>query len=204
MVFIIGIFGKMGSGKSSAAEFLMNDLEGLGKKCHLISMDKIGHSALKEPEVMNKVKFSFGSDVFSEKFIDRKKLGKIVFSDSLKMNKLNSIIHPILYSKIINEIHLLKSNYDFIIIEGALLFFLKLNDICDMTLFIDLEYEKRMKRLLKRNPDLHAEDIKKRIDIQEKISFIKKDFSDYYYNNSENLSSLRKFINRLSFMIVNG
>ena len=68
---IIGITGKSGSGKTTFASLLSKKLE-----CNHIDIDKIGHQALLQPEIIYKICNTFGNEILDEKAeIDRKKLG---------------------------------------------------------------------------------------------------------------------------------
>ena len=84
-MFVIGLIGGIGSGKSSVSEILKS----LG--VDVIDADKVGHEAYTpDSEGWRKVISVFGQDIVGpDKQIDRKKLGSIVFSDPNEMDKLN-------------------------------------------------------------------------------------------------------------------
>ena len=68
---IIGITGKSGSGKTTFASSLSKKI-----KCkHIyIDIDKIGHQALLQPDIVDKLCNTFGNEILDEKGkIDRKK-----------------------------------------------------------------------------------------------------------------------------------
>ena len=87
---IIGVTGGFSSGKSTVAGFLA---EGGAK---VLDADKIAHE-FTEPgkpayEVIVKV---FGKSIIGkDQQIDRQHLGRIVFPDFKKLQRLNQIIHP--------------------------------------------------------------------------------------------------------------
>jgi dephospho-CoA kinase len=87
---IIGLTGGIGSGKSTAARFLV----GLGAQ--VIDLDKVGNEALKKGNnAYKKAVQEFGSTILcKDGEIDRAKLGKIVFSDRAALKRLNNIVHP--------------------------------------------------------------------------------------------------------------
>ena len=89
---IIGITGSIGSGKTT--------MSGIFARQGFLSInaDKIGHEMLKrDSAIYKKIIKHFGNKILDEnKNIDRKKLGNLVFYDSEKLEKLNSITHPII------------------------------------------------------------------------------------------------------------
>ena len=81
------IAGNIASGKSAAEKILKNS--GLD----VYDTDLISHKILNTH--LNEIKNLFKDyDILTDGKIDRKKLGKIVFSDDIMRNKLEEIIHP--------------------------------------------------------------------------------------------------------------
>lgn len=73
---LIGITGKSGSGKSTFASLLAKKLN-----CIYIDIDKIGHQALLNPDILTALSQKFGNGILdNEGKIDRKKVGDIVFT----------------------------------------------------------------------------------------------------------------------------
>ncbi|MCX6011558.1 MAG: dephospho-CoA kinase [Chloroflexi bacterium] len=91
---VIGLTGGIGSGKSTVSRFL----EELGAVT--IDADKVGHEAFKPgTETWREVVAAFGKEILNpDGEIDRQKLGKIVFSDSQTLARLNQIVHPRIYA----------------------------------------------------------------------------------------------------------
>jgi dephospho-CoA kinase len=87
---VIGLTGGIGSGKSTAAQFLQS----LGAM--VIDLDKVGHEILKKDSaVFNDVLSVFGETILAaDGEIDRTKLGKMVFGNPGALKKLNNITHP--------------------------------------------------------------------------------------------------------------
>ncbi len=86
----VGLTGGLASGKS----FVGQTLAELG--CHLVKADELGHAVLLPGgEAYGEVIREFGREVLdAEGFIDRRKLGSIVFRDPALLEKLNRIVHP--------------------------------------------------------------------------------------------------------------
>ncbi|WP_457642924.1 dephospho-CoA kinase [Persephonella sp.] len=90
----VGLTGSIGTGKSTAAEFLREE------GAYLIDADKVVHSLLKRPDIKEKIKEEFGN-VFTESGeVDKKKLAQIVFNNTEKKKKLESILHPEVFKEI--------------------------------------------------------------------------------------------------------
>ncbi|MBA7583468.1 MAG: dephospho-CoA kinase [Dehalococcoidia bacterium] len=91
---IIGLTGGIASGKSTVSQFLKE----LGAVT--IDADKVGHEAFKpNTETWREVVDAFGKEILNpDGEIDRQKLGKIVFSDSQALARLNQIVHPRIYA----------------------------------------------------------------------------------------------------------
>jgi len=91
---VIGLTGGIGSGKSTVSRFL----EEMGAVT--IDADKVGHEAFKPgTETWREVVAAFGKEILNpDGEIDRQKLGKIVFSDSQALARLNQIVHPRIYA----------------------------------------------------------------------------------------------------------
>ena len=89
-MFVVGLTGGIGTGKTQVSEILAS----LGAT--IINADLVGHEAyLPNTRTWGDVVSAFGCDIVSDSGeIDRRKLGGIVFSDPDAMKQLNSIMHP--------------------------------------------------------------------------------------------------------------
>jgi dephospho-CoA kinase len=85
-----GLTGGMASGKS----FVGSVLENLG--CHVVRADELGHHVLAPGgESYAAVVAEFGSGILNDDgTINRRSLGRVVFSDVSKLERLNSLVHP--------------------------------------------------------------------------------------------------------------
>ena len=112
----VGLTGGIGSGKTEVAKILQKN------GFFVINSDQIGHVCLTNPIISEIVIREFGNNILTNGRIDRSKLGKIVFSDPTKKEKLNKIIHPVVIEEI-KKISEKKSQEGekVIIIESALL-----------------------------------------------------------------------------------
>ena len=111
----IGITGSIGSGKT----YVSKVFESLG-----VSVFNADNEAKKimscSFDLINSLKNEFGHDIYDKYFLNKKKLASIVFSDSEKLKKLNSLVHPFVKQEFLNWCKKQKSPY--VIKEAAILF----------------------------------------------------------------------------------
>ncbi len=118
MTKVIGLTGGIGSGKSTASQFLSE----LGAV--ILDADKVGHEAFKpNTEAWREVVATFGSQVLtSSGEVDRKKLGEIVFSHPEALSQLNQIMHPRMYDMMKAKIEeYRRQGVDAVVLEAAVL-----------------------------------------------------------------------------------
>ncbi len=92
----IGLTGGIGSGKSTVAG-LLAEFGAL-----VIHADTVGHEVYRpRTPGWDQVVGAFGRDVVAaDGSIDRKKLGAIVFADATARQRLNAIVHPLIFDAI--------------------------------------------------------------------------------------------------------
>ncbi len=183
----VAITGNIASGKSQVEQYL-------SKIFPVYDTDKIAHKFL------NELKDFYGYDVFTEGKIDRKKLGKLVFSNPELKEKLEAIIHPQV-KETLNNIFEKHKNDKFIFVSVPLLFEAGFDGMFDKIILVTTDDKTRLQRLMKRD-NLTEEEalirIKSQISEKEKI---KK--SDFIINNNSDIHNLEIQINQfltLSFL----
>ncbi len=159
---VIGITGGIASGKSEVCRVLEK------KGFTHIDADDVAHDVIELPDVISEIESEFGSDVVSEdknsiRHIDRKKLGKIVFDNTEKMNILENITHPRIVQQIKGMINNKQNDY---IIEAIEIVSSGLVNICDELWVIHAEPEQQIKRLTE-NRHLSYEEACSRLKAQE-------------------------------------
>lgn len=153
---VIGITGGSGCGKSIVAK-AATDLGFIH-----IDGDKLGHKVILKPgKTYYKIIEEFGDSILDENGeINRRKLGEIVFSDSEKLNKLNSIIHP----SIIEETRNLLNERT--VIDGAVLHKTpEIVEMCDYIIAVTNSDERRIEFICNRDK-IDRETAEKRIKSQ--------------------------------------
>lgn len=142
---LIGICGKSGSGKSTLSNALKNEFENV----EVLSIDKVGHEVLTFPQVMKEIEETFGSDVTSKGYVDRKVLGEKVFVCRHEMDKLTRITWKAMEEVIDKFIEV--NNGKTIILDWLLLPKTKYLNMCDLRILVDVDFETRLSRAIARD-----------------------------------------------------
>ena len=172
---IIGITGSIACGKSTVSNYLKS------KGYIVIDADKIGHEALDDDYVKEKLILAFGNEILDDNKINRQKLGELVFGNSSNLNVLNSIIHPEIRKKILQKID--KNNdKEFIFIDVALLFEAKFDDLVDKIIVVYVDENTQLTRLMKRNSISKKEALSRIVSQMSPIEKAK--LGDYMVNNN--------------------
>ena len=180
----IAITGNIASGKSVVEKFLKD------KGCHVFDADEMAHAIL---EKSAEVKIIFKDyDILTDGKIDRKKLAKIVFSDSAQMKKLESVIHPLVKQEILD---IFNKNYDKVFISVPQLFEAGFEKLFDKIIYITADTNIRLNRLMKRNR-ISKDEATARINAQipdaEKIKHC-----DIIIKNNESLDELIRLVSEI-------
>lgn len=191
---VIGVTGGSGSGKSSFCAFMSE----MGAA--VSDADKISHSVIKRGgEAFDEVLTAFGENILGQRGeIDRKILGKIVFSDKEKLAILNRITHKHIFAKMRREIELTESKI--ILLDVPLLFGSGFPIEYDLSIAVTASYDVRIKRVSIRDK-ISEESAKARIASQmsdnELISL-----ADICVDNSHGLNELKAKAARIYNIIV--
>jgi dephospho-CoA kinase len=148
-MLIVGLTGGIASGKSLVAKVFKD----LG--AHIIDADKIVHELL-EPgqQAWEEVVKYFGPEiVFSDKTIDRRKLGEIVFNDAEKRAWLNQCLHPKVFAVYTARVkHLCaRALHAIIVLDAALLIETGYHKKMDRIVVVYADQEQQMERLANRD-----------------------------------------------------
>lgn len=184
---IIGLTGGIASGKSTAS----NILEKFGAT--IIDADVLSRKVVEKGQItLKEITESFGGDILREDgTLDRKKLGKIVFSDKKKLKKLNSIIHPAIHklSEELFEIEKAKG-IEKVIYDSPLLIEEHLMDRVDEVWLVYVDEKTQLERLIKRDGSSRKEAIDRigsQLSLEEK-----KRYADVLINNNGSTKELEE------------
>ena len=154
-MFIVGLTGGIGSGKSAATKkFLSLDINIVDADDASRTVVKKGRSALVQIEE------HFGKDILTnEGTLDRSKLRKIILSDLKKKSWLESLLHPKIGEQINKE--LAESSSPYTVFVAPLLMETNSHLKCSRILVVDVPMEVQIERTILR--DKVSEDHVKRI-----------------------------------------
>ena len=154
----IGLTGGIGSGKT----YVSRVFESLGVP--VFNTDNEAKKLLSNSEqLVQSLKDEFGNDIYDDYSLNNKKLASIVFSDSEKLGKLNSLVHPLVKQQFLDWQEVQKSSY--VIKESAILFESKSDNGLDAILCVTCPINLRIDRIKSRD-GLSYFEIKNRIENQ--------------------------------------
>ena len=144
MTITVGITGGIGSGKSTVCEIFKI----LGVP--VFEADKVARNLMNENSVirLNLVEW-FGNEIYSGNQLNRKLLAEHIFNDNSLLNKVNSLVHPIVreeFEKWKNSQNTVYSVY-----EAAILFESGFYKLMDFTVLITAPEQIRINRVMKRD-----------------------------------------------------
>jgi len=142
---VIGLVGGIGAGKSTVAAALIKH----GGR--LIAADPLGHEALEEPEIRDRIAEAFSSrDILTaEGKVDRRKLGRVVFPSPVERTRLEHLVHPYIEERIREEIHkaLADPTVKFVVLDAAIMLEAGWDDVCDKLIYVDAARPVRLARV---------------------------------------------------------
>ena len=146
-MFIIGLTGGIGSGKSAAATIL----KGLGLK--VIDLDQITHELMMPSELgYIEIKKEFGEKYIDTKgVIDRKLLREEIFSSLDLKKRIESILHPIIFEECSKQLNKLKHEKYLVLVIPLLFETKNYISLIDESLLIDCDLETQIERVIKRD-----------------------------------------------------
>ncbi|MDE0430266.1 MAG: dephospho-CoA kinase [Caldilineaceae bacterium] len=157
---VIGLTGNIATGKSTILNYLI-------EKCAtIIDADKLGHRVI-EPRgpAYDAVVRAFGKGILREDgTIDRKKLGKIVFSNPLDLGRLEKIVHPKIFE--LGKQEIADNDSPVIILEAIKLLEAGLmSTLCDEIWVVTSSFATQFRRLLEMRK-MEETDARRMIDLQ--------------------------------------
>ena len=140
---IIGLTGGSGAGKSKISEHF----DALGYK--VIDGDQLSRKLCEKGQpTFKKIIETFGEEYLtSDGELDRKKLGGLVFSDSVALKKLEQITHTAITEATKAQI----ADVDKAVIEGAALHETEIPKLCNFCIFVSCPAEIRLQRIMQRD-----------------------------------------------------
>jgi dephospho-CoA kinase len=180
---ILGLTGFSGAGKSTVAAIFKE--QGF---YHLDCDDIVHHQVYRDPQVLQALADSFGTDILCQGALDRAALRNHTMGNPQALDRLNQTVMPFILDAIQQTLDAHKKEN--IILDAPLLFESGLDLKCNKVLSVISDPKKAANRIIERD-HLRPEEAKKRLSSQHPADFyIQK--SDYFIINDGDLSSLRE------------
>lgn len=197
---VVFVFGGAGSGKSLLLDILKKKY-----KAFVIEADKTAHELYEpEREGYNAVIKLLGRNILNKDgTLNRKAMGEVLYKNTELINKINELIHPMVWESISNKIRAIKQRNEnsLIIVEAALIPEDKreLKNMFDSYWFVYADKKIRRKRL-KESRNYSDERIS---DIMEKQPLTKDyiKFCDVLIENNSDCEELEKKLEGLLFRL---
>jgi dephospho-CoA kinase len=186
---ILGLTGSFGSGKTTVARIF----ESFGAK--LIDADKIAHRVISPgSKAYKRIVATFGRGILKKnRAVDRKRLGRIVFSNKNLLKRLNNIIHPEVIRIIKKKIKV--SNARVIVLDAPLLLEAGLKKIVDKLIVVKITKDQQIRRV-QNKMRLSKTEILERIRFQIPLK-VKARLADFVIDNSSTVEKTRKQLEQI-------
>lgn len=184
----IGLTGGIASGKSTVSEYLTS----LG--IEIVDADLLAREVLiLYPEILSYLRETYGDLIFHEGVLDRRALGRIIFSDEQRKQEYLAVIMP----KILHEARkrMEEAEGPLVVLDAALLFEEGLDEDVDVTITVYIPSELQLERLMNRDhltPSEAVARIRNQMTLEEK-----KERSDYVIDNSGSREDTFKQMNEI-------
>ena len=147
-IFIVGLTGPSGSGKSAFAEILHKS------GIDVINADEVARLVVeKGSPCLDRLCDAFGDEILNaDGSLNRKKLASIAFSSKCKTNLLNEITHPFIMENIKDKIDMIKqSGKCCVVLDAPQLFESGADKICHLKIVVTAKKSLRKARIMQRD-----------------------------------------------------
>lgn len=144
-MFVVGITGGIGSGKSAASEYLES------KGITVVDADRVSRRVVEPGQpALEEIRQHFGDGVIAaDGTLDRRALREIVFADPAQRKVLEGITHPAIAREILRQIQASESPYT--ILVSPLLLETSQRDFVNRVLVVDVPEPLQVQRTARRD-----------------------------------------------------
>jgi dephospho-CoA kinase len=173
----LGVTGGIGSGKTSVCKVFTV----LG--IPVFSTDRIAREIMDTNEhIISQINSIAGKDMYSNGSLDRMALASLIFNNNNLLEKVNSLVHPLVFDQFIRWEMSQTSPYT--IMEAAILFESGASKLVDKIATIVAPQEERLNRVTRRSRLSRSQVLERMLNQMSDEARIK--LSDYVIYNSEN------------------
>jgi dephospho-CoA kinase len=175
--FKLGITGGIGSGKTSVCRvFTVLTIP-------VFSADREASQIMENDSgIQEKLNYITGRDLYAKGRMDRQALASIIFNDKAILEKVNALVHPVVFQNFSKWA--VEQTSPYVIMEAAILFESGAADYVDKVATVVAPVDQRVERVIRRNKltkDQVMERMRNQMSDETRISM-----SDYIIYNSEN------------------
>ncbi|WP_296113810.1 dephospho-CoA kinase [uncultured Limosilactobacillus sp.] len=148
MTKVIGLTGGIATGKSTVSQYLRT------KGLKIIDADIVARQVVElGTKGLALIQEAFGKEVINpDGSLNRAQLGKVVFADSQARQKLNQILHPLIFRTILGRLEELKARRcPVVVLDIPLLFETGWEQRCDLTWVVACSPQQQLTRLMARD-----------------------------------------------------
>ena len=186
----VAITGSIGSGKSTFCKLLSE------KGYSVISADELSKKLLTSNiKIKEKIIKAFGEESFTNNQVNKKYIANKLFSSTTNVQKINSIIHPVVATEIKKMLDENEGKEKIIFVEAALIYEADMESIFDHVVLITANENIRKQRKIK-NGTMTADEFEKR-DANQIPESEKKKRADFIFENNLSLDDLKKKVELL-------
>ena len=188
----LGLTGGIATGKSTVSTMFKE------AGIPVIDTDKIAREVVqKGTEAYREICAYFSDEILlTNGEISRKKLGQVIFANTKKREKLNSIVHPKVQEIVESELEKFHAlDVPIIVIDVPLLFESNFEEMVDKTIVVFTSQKEQVKRLMERDhidKEYALMKIKAQMPLSDKV-----DMADYVINNSFSILQTKKDFNKM-------
>ena len=146
MDLVIGVTGGTGAGKTTVVSILSQ----LGME--RLDVDRVAHKfLLPDSPVFTAVVAAFGEEYRTEEGIDRKRLGRLVFSSPAHRRKLEALVHPLLKKEVAAIVRAAREAGRDLVLDHPLLFEMEMEGLVDEVWTVLVPKELQVARIMDRD-----------------------------------------------------
>jgi dephospho-CoA kinase len=140
---VIGLTGPVAGGKTEVADLLAR------RGARVIELDTVGHDLLADREVRAEINAAFREAAEADDLGElRRRLAGIVFADGAALTRLEHILHGRMCARVRDRVEAWRRSGwpGIVVIAGALVYEMGLDEICDQVVLVDAPRELRLRR----------------------------------------------------------
>ena len=161
-LFIVGLVGQAGSGKSTVARGLERD------GAVVIDADTLGHDiVIDDPDVRTALIAEYGADIYGPQGLDRRRVAAVVFQDAAARERLNRLMHPRIVDRMMARLRELRRQgfRGVVVVDAALLLDWGFEYECDAVMAVLAPRDAQLERL-RAQRDWSAEEAARVLEVQ--------------------------------------